>query len=50
MTVKERLISLKLIEKRKKHMEYFDEIGLATNMILISRNNKEKSKLAKERR
>lgn len=48
MTVKERVISIKLLDKKKRHSEFFDEIGIATNMILKKQDKKEKREPAKE--
>lgn len=51
MNIKERIISLKLIEKKKTHLEFLEEIGVAATVKVNDGNleNEKKNSNTKEK-
>lgn len=52
MNTKERIISLKLIEKKESHLEFLEEIGVAATVKVNDGNleNEEKNSCTKEKK
>lgn len=44
MTVRERVLTIKLLEKREKHPEYLEEIGVRVSMKKVDPTEDERSK------